>query len=243
VIIINRRILIILILLVILFTGCSQQISPLNKATQQKVHIDWVNFVQVNDIHYSDAHNYCGRDLTSADIDQKVSEVKFKVSDNVFDTSYKTKDGDAAFLEKGTPIYSIKGYKPEFRLAAYFNGKLTLYEADYNPKAKIGGDLIDIRDKVKYIGINSEEDGRTELAAIKDDNIVKTMVDNFLSADIVDMKNYDLGGTRYFIAFHLEDGTAITYSYWIKPRYLALGVICPLEFQNEIDKAIKKIKK
>ncbi|KOA19650.1 hypothetical protein CLHOM_17390 [Clostridium homopropionicum DSM 5847] len=230
-------------LLVILFTGCSQQISPVDKDVQKHVEIDWINFIQVNDIHYSDVHNYCGRDLTSADIGQKVSEVKFKVSDNVFDTSYKTKDGDAAFLEKGTPIYSIKGYRTEFRLAAYFNGKLTLYEAHYNPKAKIGGDLIDIRDKVKYIGINSEQDGRTELAAIKDDNIVKTMVDNVLSADIVDMKNYDLGGTRYFIAFHLKDETAITYSYWVNSRYLALGVECPLEFQNEIDKAINKMKK
>ena len=241
-IIINRRILSILILIAILLAGCSQQISPANTGVQKNVHIDWINFIQVNDIHYYDANNYCGRDLTSADIGQKVSEVKFKVSDNVFDPSYKTKDGDAAFLEKGTPLYSVKGYKPEFRLAAYFDGKITMYEAHYNPKAKIGEDLIDIRDKVKYIGINSEQDGITELAKIEAENTVKTMVDNVLSADIVDQKNYDLFGTRYFIAFHLKDGTAITYSYWVNSRYLALGVECPLEFQNEIDKAIMKIK-
>jgi len=34
--------------------------------------------------------------------------VKFKVSGNVCDPNYRLKDGDAAFLEVGTPIYQVR---------------------------------------------------------------------------------------------------------------------------------------
>ncbi|MFF3099530.1 metallophosphoesterase family protein [Viridibacillus arvi] len=69
--------------------------------------IEWMNFIKWN-----------GRDFYSIDsgvladnqyLGEKVGKIKFKVADNVTNPSYKTKDGDAAFYEKGTEIFSIKG--------------------------------------------------------------------------------------------------------------------------------------
>lgn len=42
-------------------------------------------------------------------ISKEIGTVNFKVADNVTNTSYKTKDGDAAFHEKGTRLFSIEG--------------------------------------------------------------------------------------------------------------------------------------
>ena len=43
--------------------------------------------------------------------------------------NYRLKDGDAAFLEPGTPIYQVNGHPPAEQLAARFNGSIVLYRA------------------------------------------------------------------------------------------------------------------
>lgn len=69
--------------------------------------IEWVDFVQWNKKEYNGIHSGILADENL--IGEKLGEVKFKVADHVTNTSYKTKNGDAAFHEKGTEIYSIKG--------------------------------------------------------------------------------------------------------------------------------------
>ena len=57
---------------------------------------------------------------------------------------------------------------------------MILYEADTNPYAKKGADLLDISGKVEYIGVNSAIDGTTELASIRDEGQVSQLVDMIL---------------------------------------------------------------
>ncbi len=114
---------------------------------------------------------------------RNVEQVAFKYEGNVSDPS-GPQDGDAAFLEVGTPVYTVKGYKPEFMLAARRNDELVLYLSDTNPSAETGSDLMDLEGKVKYIGVNSEYDGKTELAAIKDQSQVDSLVRMVLDAPI-----------------------------------------------------------
>src|SRR5712692_4856826 len=101
--------------------------------------------------------------------------VKFKLDGNVHDPNYRAKDGDSAFLEAGTQVFTVKGYKPTFRLAAHFAGHIQLYEVDTNPQAHTGADLLDIGGKVLFIGINSKQDGLTQLGALKDSREVALM--------------------------------------------------------------------
>lgn len=91
----------ILILLLLVLVGC-RSTPPSGYA-----YINWVDFVKWNGKEYDGIHS--GILADEKFIGKKLGEVKFKVADNVTYHGYKIKDGDAAFHEKGTEIYSIKG--------------------------------------------------------------------------------------------------------------------------------------
>jgi hypothetical protein len=90
--------------------------------------VSWVNFIQVGSTQYVWG-TVSNVELRENDLGPVYSHVKFRVSDNVCDPSYKVKDGDAAFLDPGTPIYQVKGQPPAEQLGARFNGHLLLYLA------------------------------------------------------------------------------------------------------------------
>ncbi len=92
------------------------------------VMIDWVNFVQVGATQYV-AGPESPTVLKETDLGPIYAKVKFKVSGNVCDPNYHLKDGDAAFLDVGTPIYQVKGHAPGEQLAARFNDRILLYSA------------------------------------------------------------------------------------------------------------------
>jgi len=90
--------------------------------------IDWVNFIQVGSTRYI-AGPEATTVLQESDLGEVVAKVKFKVSGNVCDPGYKVKDGDAAFLDVGTPIYLVKGHAQGDQLASRFNGGILVYRA------------------------------------------------------------------------------------------------------------------
>ena len=90
--------------------------------------IDWVNFIQVGSTQYV-AGPQSPTILRESDLGAVYARVKFKVSGNVCDPNYRLKDGDAAFLDAGTPIYQVIGQAPGQELAARFNGNIVVYGA------------------------------------------------------------------------------------------------------------------
>ena len=90
--------------------------------------IDWVNFIQVGSTQYV-AGPQSPTALQNSDLGPVYTHTKFKVSGNVCDPNYRLKDGDAAFLDAGTPIYQVTGHPPSDQLAAMFNGSLVVYRA------------------------------------------------------------------------------------------------------------------
>src|SRR5713226_6108301 len=89
--------------------------------------IDWVNFIEVGSTQYVAGLETPGA-LQESDLGPVYSHVKFKVSGNVCDPSYRLKDGDAAFLDPGTPVYQVNGQSPAVELAARFGGKIVVYK-------------------------------------------------------------------------------------------------------------------
>jgi len=96
-----RRLLSVSILLILILTGCRS--SPFG----QHVVIDWVDFIKWKGKTYDGIYSGALADKTF--IGEKLGEVKFKVADNVTNPEYKIRNGDAAFHEKGTEIFKIKG--------------------------------------------------------------------------------------------------------------------------------------
>ncbi|MBA9084867.1 hypothetical protein FHR92_001328 [Fontibacillus solani] len=109
------RILMIMMGIVVFLSGCSTSVDP--NPIKGNSTIDWVDFVKLNGDSYTGLY---GRVLKNpGDVtDEVVGEVKFKVGDVVTNPNYKTKAGDAAFLEIGTKLYRVNGYKSEELIAA-----------------------------------------------------------------------------------------------------------------------------
>lgn len=232
----TRGVVLILVAVLLSLTGLmSCTFSPSSSTTQ----IDWVNFVQFGGITYLANSLPVGRPLQTSDLGPEFAKVTFKLEGNVHDPAYRAKDGDAAFLDAGTIVYTMKGYAPAFRLVAHSNSGLVLFEADTNPQAKRGADLLDLMEKVNYIGVNSERDETVELAAIKDPKQVVRLVSMVLQAP-VDQNAVNRGGTRYFLAFHLKDGTTVTRAYWLDSGELARGILLPKAFGTAVEQTLKK---
>ncbi len=206
--------------------------------------IDWVSFIRFGGITYDENHyaasGKLGRALTERDLGPEVARVAFKLSDNVTEPGYRPKDGDAAFLEAGTPMHAVAGYRPEFRLAARQGDRLILFEADTNPAARRGADLLDLGGKVRAIGVNSERDGVMELASIADPARVAALVELILGAPVDQtFRDEDHRGARYFLAFHLEDGTAVSRAYWPDSGEVSRGIMTPAAIRAAVEGALR----
>jgi hypothetical protein len=114
------------VLAVILLAGGCE--LPGSQQGCNSIAIDWVNFIEVGSTQYIWG-TVSTTQLQESDLGPVYAQVRLKLSDTVCDPNYHPKDGDAAFLEPGTPIYQVKGQPPSEQLAARFNGHILLYLA------------------------------------------------------------------------------------------------------------------
>jgi hypothetical protein len=113
------------VLAALLFTAACQLPGSTSSCNAQ---IDWVNFIEVGSTQYV-AGPQSPTVLQESDLGAVYTHVKFKVSGNVCDPHYRLKDGDAAFLDVGTPIYQVSGHPSTEQLAARFNGSIVTFRA------------------------------------------------------------------------------------------------------------------
>ena len=189
--------------------------------------ISWIPMMQFGGIQFvrlgRNATGQGERDLSVEDLGPEFHRVAFR-GDGYAGAFYRYQDGDATFLNPGTPVYAVKGYAPTFRLATMEDGRVTLYEADTNPRARTGADLLDIHGKVRAIEILSEEDSETVLGTIGEERAVERLVSVILESP-VDQGSQDHDGPRYFLGFRLADGTKVVRAYWLESGELSRGIM------------------
>jgi hypothetical protein len=112
---------------VLLLAGCTRDWNPLRHTI-----IDWVDFVKVDGNTYEHLYGTVLADANAIS-EQVVSEVRFKLDENVTNPNYKSKDGDAAFLEEGTKLYAIKGLTTDHYLAAADTDAINGYKIYFSP--------------------------------------------------------------------------------------------------------------
>lgn len=71
------------------------------------------SFIKLNDITYTQRSQTIA--INQSDLDP-YGEIRYKVADNVQNPSYRPNNGDAAFLEPGTIVYSQQGFSPSVQL-------------------------------------------------------------------------------------------------------------------------------
>ena len=191
--------------------------------------ISWVPMVKFGEVHYLRQWDLVGKlthkeaqDLTAEDLGPEIYRVAFR-GDGYAGPWYRYQDGDATFLNPGTRVYEVKGYSQEFRLATLKQGRVTLYEADTNPHAKTGGDLLDIGGKVTAIDILNDDE-MTVLGTMVDETTIERFVDSVLEAP-VDQRSRDHDGPRYFLGIRLADGTSVVGAFWLETGELSRGIM------------------
>jgi hypothetical protein len=204
--------------------------------------IDYVDFVRIDGIFYSASHGLPGRPITAGDLGAERFRVKNTVSITTCDPHYRPVDGDAAFVATGEPVFALKGYAPAFRLAARHNGRLVLYEADSNPAARRGADLLDIEGKVKSIALLDQKTGRTVVSRLSDRSRVDRLV-RVIAAASID-PNYppqqSSGPVDYVhLAFELDDGTATVRAYDRIRGVLSWGLQVGASFGTVVDELVR----
>jgi hypothetical protein len=200
--------------------------------TQPGLIIDWSNFIQFHGITYQE--NYYERRKLSKDLLGEVyAEVECTIQDHVGE-GYEIQDRDAAFLEPGTKVYEMLGYEPSFRLVARWNGDYVIYEADTNPEATVGEDLLDIRNKVDYISV--ERDGGKRFVSIHTAQKVERFTRMVLEAPVDQDKNIP-GDDNVFLTFHLKDGTGVTRAVSLGSDIMSRGIQLPPGFVEMLEEA------
>ena len=190
---------------------------------------DWVPSIRFGGVTYLAYWMLAGsraaeeeRALTVEDLGPELYRVAFRRVG--VGASYRYQDGDATYLDPGTPVYGVKGYAPEFRLGTLVGDSVTLFEADTNPLAKIGEDLLDLRGKVTTIDILSEEDATTVLGTLDEEPYIEHFVEMVLGSP-VEQGNRDHDGAPYFLGFRLADGTSVVRAFWLESGELSRGIM------------------
>jgi len=219
--------------------------------------VDYIDFVKANGITYVGGYttdDRLGRALTDADLGTEQFRVKQSLANAGKGPGYQVSDGDAAFVDVGEPVYAVRGYAPTFRLAARRDGRIVLYEADTNPAARTGRDLLDIEGKVVGIALVSGKDGATILGRIGDRSRIDDLVRLVLGAPVdqspprgaasprtplptpttpIQIRNYGV-----FVAFELADGSATRRSYDIANGVLHRGILVAGPFRSAVEELV-----
>jgi hypothetical protein len=163
------------------------------------------------------------RELDASDLGPEYARVRFKLSGNIDDPSYRAQDGDAGHLEPNTRLFEVKGYSPKFLLATLIDADVDLYEADGVEGAMTGADRLDIGGRVKSIRIYSQAgDGTTQLGLI-DEARVDALVESILAAPVepVDARDH---GEPVALAFEMDDGLVFKRVYFSGSGELSRGI-------------------
>jgi hypothetical protein len=205
--------------------------------------IDYADFVRYEGIFYSASYSSLGRQIANADLGAERFRIKNTLSLTTCDPYYRPVDGDAAYVTTGEPVFAVKGYAPTFRVAARRrDGRLVLYEADTNPAARRGADLMDIEGKVKSIALLDQKTGRTPVSRLTDRSRVDGLVRIIAGANID--PNYpapqSIGPVDYVhLAFELDDGTVSVRAYDRTNGVVWRGIQVGAAFTTAVDELVR----
>lgn len=210
-------------------TTQSQLASPSAKASEltctSDMNASTIDFLNFNDIMYeldSESTNADGIQVEALTGDP-VGEVGRSAANACHEDV--PSNGDAAVLKKGTKIYEMKGYMPQFRLIA--DGRI--YQVRENPNASRIEEVLDIAGKVKKV-VEEDRSSGEEIRELSADN-AEAFVRGVLNLEYVDPKqlNTDTSAGDRLFRIQLTDGTSVRFAYYPANSMLSFGATATYE--------------
>ena len=196
--------------------------------------IEWVDMVMINDIKYQ--HHFPEptdeNNLLPIEKGRELGKVTFKMADRAC-SNHQMKNGDAAYLDEGTPIYEVKGYPSSLIVVADDKAFLV----DTNKKAKTADNLYPLDGLVKNIYNESTEDGS------RIQTFTQASTNKFLDAwsrlKLEDpeslYKKGNMEGDRIFLEIELNNGVPFRLVYWVDSNVFSNGAIGNKEIKKVIE--------
>lgn len=203
----------------------------LSREAARTVMIDWPDLVRVDGLTYL-GEPQGGTALSPRLIGPQIATVACRMEGNVADAGYRMRDGDAAFLEPGTAIHAVQGYRTTFRLAARTARGWQLYEVDDVASATRGEDLLDLAGKVKVIDLLDGESGTRVLRRVDDPATVDRLVTALLAAPVT-RQGYG-NEVPVFLRFELTDGTYVQRAWFRASGVIWRGIQAPPTFARAL---------
>jgi hypothetical protein len=200
-----------------------------------------LDFVTLDGIDYVRWPDEPGRALTRADLGIEFATIECAIGDDSRRCAYGV-DAAAAFIPAGSRMYAIRGYTTEFRLAAIWQDRIFLYQAWRNPRAKVGGDLLDIAGKVRAIEV--QRDAETPAAAanrvaVTSPEDTAMLLDMIVRGAMRPPSAHPVAEPRYWVTFWLNDGTTLGRPYFADTSELMGGVVLPAGFRAILDRYLR----
>jgi hypothetical protein len=216
--------------------------------------------VRFHGIQYSgDSSTYDGRYPTANDIGPEFGRatcdttyMEFRATRNQAPSQESSaaikrcleQEGGASGVPPHTPFYTLRGYRPDYRLAAQISERWIIFYATENPRAKVGADLLDLDKKVARITFTLESSARarTQWSSknIQDTAQIEKMTRMILTAPIAKQSVITAGASRYRyrITLWFKDGTAQGLAYFPDSGWLNPGVQMPQEFRRLVEEQL-----
>jgi hypothetical protein len=215
-------------------------------------------FVRFRGIQYrADMYTY-GRDATHDDLGPEFGRVTCDTGDLPHPSPQSTtskeaaekikrcieQDGGASALPIGTPVYTMRAYRPEYRLAARVGDRWIIFYATENPRAKVGADMLDLEKKVARItlSLDSSARARNQWSSKNVESVsqVENITRMMLTAPIMKQPSMTAGASRfrYWITLWFKDGTAQGLAYFPDTGWLNPGLQMPQEFRRLVEEQL-----
>ena len=179
-----------------------------------------------------------GRSLTRTDLGIEFATIECSLGEDLRGCPYGV-DASAAFMPAGTKMYAVRGYATEFRLAAVWKDHVFLYQVWRNPRAKVGGDLYDIKNRVRAIEVRRGEPPSVPAASpveITAPGDVRALVDMVVRGAMRRPLAHPVDEPRYWLTFWLADGTTLGRPYFVDTSELLGGVVLSREFRALLER-------
>ena len=173
--------------------------------------VSWVDVLHIEGRTYErvDIDAPTKSSIDRSQLAEQLGTIKCTTANDVQDPGYDLRDGEATFLEPGTPVHALAGTNVSFRVAAVDADEPVVYE-HRDLSGSSGADLLPFpAEDVAAVTFLSDIDGRTVLGQLTEPDTVLAFVEDLQTAPIGDRPN--LGEEpRVFVALEFVDQPPVT---------------------------------